>query len=352
MYGGRGAGALPVKVRQHLRVTGAVPVNRPPSVTRPEPLGSIFHQPWWLEIATDRSWGEAVVRENGRVLARWPYPLRSRYGMTVSTLPTLIRTLGPVISGLPGKPATVLRRRLEITGALIDQLPRLGSFEQVFDPSIEEALAFIHRDFVVGAAYCFRIPAGQPEAAVWDGMLDKTRNVIRKAAAILQVDAIDPDEFCHFHDANLGGAVNMHGASRMRSLLVAALDRGTGMIVGARNQQRSLEAAVVFVWDASVAYYLLAARSDQVNSNGALSLLVWHGIRAACRRGLTFDLDGAVTPGMVLFLSGFGGLLTQRLRVRRISGLYRFMHAAAGVTMHGRLGQATPKIPRNTGANA
>ena len=260
---------------------------------------------------------------NGCVLARWPYPLRSHYGLTVSTLPTLIRTLGPIMSKLPGKPATVLRRRLEITGALIDQLPRLACFEQVFDPSIQDALAFVHRPYVVGAAYCFRIPAGQPEAVTWNGMVDKTRNVIRKAAATLQVDAIEPVEFCRFYDANLGGVANMHGADRMRSLLTAVVDRGAGIIVGARNPQGLLEAAVTFVWDASVIYYLLATRKAEANANCALSLLVWHGIRLACQRDLTFDFDGAVTPGLALFLSGFGGLLTQRLRVRRMSNLYR-----------------------------
>ncbi|HVC61785.1 MAG TPA: hypothetical protein VND19_15650 [Acetobacteraceae bacterium] len=148
-----------------------------------EPSLSIFHQPWWLDIATDRSWGEAVVREDGMAVGRLPYPIGSRYGMPVSTLPSLIRTLGPAIRPLPGKASTAFRRRLEITHALIGQLPRFAYFDHLLDPGITDGLAFVHRGYVLGSSYCFRIAAGTPVAATWAEMSDRRRRVVRRISS-------------------------------------------------------------------------------------------------------------------------------------------------------------------------
>src|SRR5208282_6870527 len=52
---------------------------------------SIFHEPWWLDIATDRQWGEARVEQDGATLGRLPYPLGRFCGFPVSTTPSLIR---------------------------------------------------------------------------------------------------------------------------------------------------------------------------------------------------------------------------------------------------------------------
>jgi len=290
---------------------------------------SVFHEPWWLDVATDGRWSEAVVRENGAVIGRLPYPIGTRFGMPVSLLPTLIRTLGPAIGPLPGKPATVLRRRLEITNALIDQLPRFAMFEQLLDPRVTDGVAFAYRNFVVGTAYCFRIDAGQSADDTWAGMMDKTRNVIRKAEASLRVDTVDePDEFCRFHETALRGASNVHGTARMRALISQCQERNAGTILGVRNAQGALEAAVTFVWDSSALYYFLSARHPAAALNGAVSLLIWHGMRIARERGLIFDLDGVNSPGMLQFLSGFGGRLTQRLRVRRLNSVFRLVNAA------------------------
>jgi hypothetical protein len=294
------------------------------------PAFSVFHEPWWLDIATDKQWGEAIVRENGAVIGRWPYPIGTKFGLPTSTLPTLIRTLGPAIAPLPGKPARAYRRRHKIVNLLIDQLPRAAYFEQLFDPRITDGAAFAHRGFGVGVTYTFRIEAGQPIETTWHNMLDKTRNAIRKAETAMRVETIDPDEFCRFYNEMLGAAENMHGAERMRALVAACVDRG-GTIIGARDPQGALVAATTFVSDCSTMYFLLSARDARASASTALSLVIWRGMRLACERGLAFDLDGVNSPGMLLFLSGFGATLTQRLRVRRMKGAYRVVNLATNL---------------------
>ena len=309
----------------------------------PELLGSIFHQHWWLDIATDHRWGEAVVRENGAVIARLPYPIRSKYGMLVSTLPSLIRTLGPAIRPLPGKASTVFRRRQELIYELIGQFPSFAHFDHCFDPGFDDGTPFVFSDFVLGAAYCFRIGAGRSSQEIWTGMTDRRRRVIRRAGDEFTTAPIaDVEEFARFYEANLGSAVNIHGHARMRTLLQEILRRDSGTIIGARDAAGKLIAAVTLVWDAQAMYYLLGTRSENSPDNGAKSLLLWTGIQDANARGLSFDCDGAISPGMVQFLAGFGGSLTPRLRVRKTQPAYRVINAVE--TLVHRAASAT-RIP-------
>jgi hypothetical protein len=290
---------------------------------RPElaPL-SIYHEPWWLDIATDEQWGEVTVTENGTIVGRLPYPIARRFGLRMSLAPSLIRTLGPAVLDTPGKPVAALRRRLEITNDLIGQLPPFDVFEQLFDPSIPDAVSFIHRGFVAGTTYCFRIEAGQSEAQLWSRMNDKTRNVIRKSGKTLVVTRIEqPDAFVRFYETNLDGT-NHHGTRRLVALLEAMLARGAGILLGAHDEAGRLVAATAIPWDSAVAHFLLCSRRRDAAA-GATSLLIWEAARVARERGIIFDLDGVTSPSSLLFLSGFGGRMVQRLRVRRHTSRFR-----------------------------
>jgi lipid II:glycine glycyltransferase (peptidoglycan interpeptide bridge formation enzyme) len=210
---------------------------------------------------------------------------------------------------------------------LIDQLPSLAYFDHSFDPGVTDAVAFSHRGYVVGSTYCFRVAAGAHAKDVWAEMTDRRRRVIRRASEDFGAEPFDDiEEFSRFYEANLGTAENIHGAARLRSLLRAMMARGAGTMLGARDPEGNLVAAVTLVWDAQAMYYLLGSRRPDVAENGATSMLIWKGVQDACERGLTFDFDGATSPTMLQFLAGFGGTLTQRLRVRHVNRTFRLIN--------------------------
>lgn len=283
-----------------------------------EPTFSIYHESWWLDTATDGHWGEATVTEQGTVVGRMPYLIEGKPGLRISGMPSLVRTLGPVISPPMSGGGASLARRIAITHALIDQLPRFAWFGQVFDPRIKDATVFALRGFAVGHAYTFLIPAGRTEDELWDGVTFKTRNHIRKAAKTLAVtSSVQPDEFCRFYNDNLGAEPNHHGQARMRQLVQAILERQAGTLLGARARDGALAAAVCIVWDRAAARYLLATRRVDIAGSGATMLLIWEALRLACQRGIGFDFDGVTSPAMLEFLAAFGGDLATRLRVGR-----------------------------------
>ena len=127
------------------------------------------------------------------------------------------------------------------------------------------------------------------------------------------------DLFVDFYDANLAARKrnNVYGSSIMRRLLVEVVHRKAGTLLGAYAEDGSLAAEAALVWDNRAVYYLLSSRRANAHS-GAISLLIWNGMRIARERNLIFDFDGISTAGILEFLAGFGGHLVQRFEVERM----------------------------------
>ncbi|MEX3955029.1 GNAT family N-acetyltransferase [Trinickia sp. EG282A] len=310
--------------RQSLRIMAALsaPSAYSPAVDRLAPP-SIFHEPWWLDLATGGRWAMARVMHGNQVLGEMPYYLARRGVWRVSPLPPLTRTLGPVIRPMGLDAAHELRHRLRVTSQLIEQLPAVDCFFQVFDCHVQDAVAFALHGFTVSARYTFQVGAPSAATDVWDRMHSKTRNAIRNASRTLKVQPFDaPSQFLRFYESNLASRsrTNAYGRDAMSALLHATLERRAGRLIGAYDSG-GLVGAIGLVWDRHTMYYLLSSRAERAHS-GAISLLLWTAIQDAIERKLTFDFDGFAGVSGFNFLSGFGGTLRQRLGVERLSTGY------------------------------
>ena len=304
---------------------------------------SIFHEPWWLDIATDGHWSMAKVERGNELLGQLPYYSTRMGGWRISRLPPLTRTLGPIIKPMGLDCARERHHRQIVTSELIEQLPQFDSFFQLFDSRIEDALAFSLRGFTVCARYTFQI---SPECTVdeaWARLHSKTRNVIRSAGKKLTVAPVATGKFMQFYEANLleRSRTNAYGSSVMARLVNAFVERNAGHLLGAYGPGGQLVAVIGLVWDQHAMYYLLSSRVAGAHC-GAISLLIWTAIQRALERKLTFDFDGFSSVGTCKFLDGFGGTLKQRLSAERMSTMYsvartlkrRIVPASATVFAH------------------
>lgn len=285
---------------------------------------SIFHEPWWLDIATDGRWSMAKVERDNVLLGQLPYYSTRMGGWKISRLPPLTRTLGPIIKPLGLDCARERQHRQTVTSELIEQLPHFDSFFQLFDSRVEDALAFSLSGFTVSAHYTFQISPESTVVEAWTRLRSKTRNVIRSAEKKLTVAPVAaPGQFMQFYEANLSvrSRTNAYGSSVMRQLVNAFVERKAGHLLGAYGPGGQLVAAIGVVWDQHAMYYLLSSRVAGAHC-GAISLLIWTAIQRALERKLTFDFDGFASPGTCRFLDGFGGTLKQRLGVERMSTMY------------------------------
>ena len=284
---------------------------------------SIFHQPWWLDAATGGNWNLAVVKNGHEVIGEMPFILERKGIWSICTMPPLTRTLGPVIKPKhedAGEPEWC--HRMNVTCELMSQIPECAHFHQLMDTRMSEAeaIAFSLHGFDVSVAYTMEMAGERSENDIWRGLRRNTRNWVRRAAEQLTVEEIgEADAFVDFYDANLAARKrhNVYGSDIMRRLLAEALHHKAGTLLGAYADDGSLTAEAALVWDNRAVYYFLSSRRANAHS-GAISLLIWNGMRIARERNRIFDFDGISTAGILEFLTGFGGHLVRRFEVERM----------------------------------
>jgi Acetyltransferase (GNAT) domain len=290
------------------------------------PVPTIFHEPWWLGIASAGAYEEATVSSGGAVLARLPYVLlRKASRQTALVMPTLTHVLGPALAPeIEGSGANRSVRRFSVTCELIAQLPPASHVWFECHRGIADSLAFEASGFSTGANFTIEIAPDSRER-LWKQMRDKTRNVIRRAQESLTVvECTDPSEFMDFYEKNLRerGLRNEYERPICERLIIECLRRGVGRILVAKDASGATEAATFTVWDHATEYYLMSTRT--LNSkNGTISLLIWDAIQHASENGLSFDVDGVDSGKNMLLLSGFGGQTRPRYYVHRTTMMFQ-----------------------------
>lgn len=297
---------------------------------------SLFQESWWLSAVTGDRYEEVTVEQSNRVVGRLPFVVARRSGFKTSILPPLTHMLGPAIDAGVGKPQSQIIKRLSIARELIDKLPSLAHFKQIFDPTVcgglaaADGLAFQDCGYDVNLQYTFHIDCSNQLTNIWDGMHTTVRQHIRRAEEAGSVFALDDsDRFVHFYLANLKKAnrKNRTDFTRFRDVFASCQSRGCGELLCAAAPDGSPTAMAFFVWGHGRMYYLLSTRAPDIADRGAVSLLIWSAIKRAHEHGLKFDLDGVYTSGTARFLSGFGGKLETRFVATRTGALYRSLRS-------------------------
>ena len=292
-----------------------------------DPLSpTIFHEHWWLDIATRGQYTFAEVASNGKVVGRLPYYLEKHSGLAISRMPTLTRFLGPSVETGAGNVSARFLKRLSITHELISKLPPLSFFKTVCHRGVTESIAFQEDGFRSSVQFTYEIPA-QPQEESWKRMRDKTRNCIRRAQDVHKVEDIDdPANFISFYEKTLqakGLSSSIDLAIALR-LISECLSRKRGRILGATDQNGHLVAAIFCIWDRASYFYNLSMREESADK-GAISLLIWEAIQDASKRNLIFDFEGSIGKGSSRFYASFGGAASPRYIVTRATPLFRFL---------------------------
>jgi hypothetical protein len=302
----------------------AVTASRP--VRGALPVATLFHEPWWLETASDGTYQEARVTADGAVIGRLPYLASKKFGgQTALVMPAMTHVLGPSLAtDLAGSRLTRSLKTISICGDLIAQLPKASHIWFECHGQTPDTLAFEAAGFSSGVRFTIEI-APEPVEALWRQMRDKTRNVIRRAQETLTVsEVVDPAYFLDFYEENLRkrGLRNNYDRRLCGNLMAASIGRGVGRLLVASDSSGALRSGIFTAWDRGSEYYLMSTRSPD-SSNGATSLLIWNAIQHAVSAGLTFDMDGVDGKKNLLLLTGFGGVVKPRYFVSKTSTMFQ-----------------------------
>jgi hypothetical protein len=296
------------------------PVMVPSAQTSTEPdllTPTIFHESWWLDVATNHSYAVAEVSSGGKVVGKLPYLLTRRKGLSHIIMPTLTHFLGPALLEGEGSSNTRFLKRLSITRELIAKLPPAISYEIKCHAGVTDVIAFQAENFQTTVQFTHEVhPLPEPE--LWKKMRDKTRNVIRRAQEQYDVVPLDDSRaFIDFYARNLQ-CKSYLDLQICGKIIESCIARKRGRILAARSRDGDLVAANFCAWDARSSYYLMSTRANNAG-NGAGSLLVWKAILEATSRQLVFDMDGLASEGGILFFAGFGAEVRPRYVAERLS---------------------------------
>lgn len=282
----------------------------------------IFQQPWWLDAVAPNQWDETVVTRGQEVVARLPFVIRKKYGMTAITMPPLTQHLGPWMRNSSAKYAHRLSEQKEILTELIELLPRFDMFRMNFSPEVTNWLPFYWAGYDQSTRYTYRLERTDEINAIWSQLRENVRRQVRKASRSLEVrDDLSLETFLRLNRQTFErqGIDTPYSADTVIRLDEACSYFNARKMLFAVDAHGQVHAAIYLVWDQHSIYYLMGGSDPELRSSGATSLLLWSAIQEASNEGKAFDFEGSmIEPIERLFLS-FGAHQTPYFQISKMS---------------------------------
>jgi GNAT superfamily N-acetyltransferase len=297
------------------------------------PSYTIFQEPWWLDAVAPGHWGEAAVKNAGEIIARLPYVVKRRWGITVLTMPYLTPSLGPWYRRSLAKSANSLAEQKDLANELVEQLPNFDLFRQIFSPDVSYWLPYHWAGFQCSVSNTCRLAELSDLDGVWNGFRDNVRTDIRKASKRFTVRPnCDLGEFLRIAPMvfRTKGIPVPTKPELIRRIDDACVQRSCRAILSAVDTAEKVNGVIYLVWDARVVYYLMGSSLPEARTQGVSSLLLWEAIQLAARLGKVFDFEGSSVESVERFFRAFGTqpttlvvLLKHSHRMRAAQGLLR-----------------------------
>jgi len=303
-------------------------------------VNSVFQQPWWLEAVAPGQWQSLEVVHEGTVCARMPIVIGSRYGCRTIDKPRLTHTLGPWLKPTEGKSTTRIAKEKEWMLALIDQLPPFDYFIQNWHYSLQNWLPFYWKGFEASVSYTYVITDLSDLDAVRAGYGANMRQHIRQARkkvavrSDLGVDVLWRQTEKSFGRWNRRPPYSFEYLARVDAACEANQAR---KILCAEDAQGNIHGALLLVYDARAAYYLVSGADPAFRNSGAMALLIDEAIQFATSVSRVFDFEGSMVEPIEQFVRDFGGspkphftIRGYSRRMRLIEGMRSMLRKAAG----------------------
>lgn len=275
----------------------------------------LFLQYWWWEtVCRGKRWDVLLCERDGAVRGAMPYIDGCMLSLRYSLMPQLTMFTGPWLADKYDNEAFEnLWRQFGARWWVLCKgrvSPELTAVGHVL-PKWLGLKSEMH--------YTYRFDPIRPLPELMAGASQLRRRDYRKLCDVLSVDeAVSPQEFADLHVAyterNGGRDLLEHGF--IVHVCTEAVNRGNGMLVGARDADGTLHAALFVAYDSECAYMLMLARSADAPRN-AMSFLIWRTIEIMASRTRVFDFEGGMEPGVGEYYRSFGPQKAEMLQVIR-----------------------------------
>lgn len=288
----------------------------------------IFLQPWWMDaVCAGKAWDVILVERDGKILAAMPYLIRKRMGLRFVLMPQQTQIGGVWIdqqlhdSGDRAAIGQVLDNVIEQLNAL-----KLAYYYQHFAVRNPLAIQFAERGFLVRERVTYRIEdTSDMEVILRHMSKNKMRQLHRAQTAGLVLDTdMTAEDFYRAHQACLTRQGKQITYSREFLLVLErkTARNGQSQFLAVRTPAGELCAAVYLVWDNESVYYLIPFYNPQYKDSGAGAMLAVEAIKVAHDKGLIFDFEGSMVPGIANHYRQFGSDPAIYYSIERANSLF------------------------------
>ncbi|PQJ09881.1 hypothetical protein CJD36_018335 [Flavipsychrobacter stenotrophus] len=271
----------------------------------------VFSQYWWLDVSCTE-WDAAIVTKGSHTQGVWAYPIENKPGVSLIRNPQLTPYLGPkVFFPKDIKAANIDGYEYETIAELLKQVKDAQVWGLAIQPELKQAGLFKNSGLQQSVQQTFLIDVTADEATLRANMKENLRKNIRQAEGEMTITNSPEhlkDLYGYYQHMLTRKSKSAHfSLAYMQRLLDACIEHDAGALWVAKTDDK-IHGIVWQVWDSECSYALSLGQNPESDNYKAMSLLLWHGIKEAKRRGQkTFDMEGSMDPGVERFYRSFGG---------------------------------------------
>lgn len=270
-------------------------------------------QSWWLDAVTiGKEWDVLLSKdEHGAILAAMPYLFRQKAGMRWIIMPQLTQIGGIWIStDQIRQDADAQARISSICHDIAEQLRALRPdyYYQQYPINSPAAASMQAMGYRVKERVTYRLSNLSDMNAVIAGFSRDKRRQLRKAANLIVDTEMTVDQLYDFHASCLHEQGKQISYSRdlLHAMHQGSVSHQQGQILRIRNEQGDTQAAAMVVWDQQTLYYLIQCHTKKDRAIHAGERVALEAIRLAAQKGLIFDFEGSMIPGVAEYFRQFG----------------------------------------------
>lgn len=278
-----------------------------------EPSIPIFSKDWWLDaVCGEDNWEVALIENNGKILASFPYYIKKKVGFKAITMPQLTQTAGIRIEyPREQKYERRLAYQKEIICDLVDQLPKLPIFRQNFHYTFTNWQPLNWKGFSQTTCYTYIIDDLSNLEVVFGNFSKTARKNIGKAVKLFEVCSNENiEEFCEINRKvfDRQGLSYPYSLEFLKRIDHACVRNNCRKIFFARDENGKIYSAIYIIWDAESAYLLMSGSEPELRGYNGKTLLVWEAVKHVSKVTKRFDFEGSMIERIAEYNRQFGAV--------------------------------------------
>jgi lipid II:glycine glycyltransferase (peptidoglycan interpeptide bridge formation enzyme) len=282
----------------------------------------LYSKDWWLDAVCDEGiWDVVLVEKENKIVASMPFYIKKKALFRAITLPKLTQSMGPYIK-YPKNQNTYKRLSYEkkIMCELIEQLPKVDSFNQSFHYNITNWLPFYWNGYTQSTGYTYIIDDLNDTERVFKNFTSTTRKEIRKAkkSGIKVIDSDDIDAFYEiikitFKKKNLKARESIEFIKRVYQ---KAKDNNSVIMKFAVKEDIIYSVSLCF-YDNNTLYAVIGGSNRNIKLLGSQQLLKFETMKFASQKFLSFDFEGSMIEGIEYRNRSFGAIQKPYFNIKK-----------------------------------